>query len=89
MKLRLPKRQAGMSGEALLVHCCKTLDSSMPLLRTAFLVAGVLAAGLQLGRAADFLFVTGMVLQLSIWFESWWLKRRRRRMPQAEEIVHG
>ncbi|QOY93609.1 hypothetical protein IM543_18975 [Massilia sp. UMI-21] len=48
----------------------------MPFLRTAFLIAGVLAAGLRLGRTADFLFVTGLVLQLSIWFESWWLKRR-------------
>ncbi len=79
MKLRLPKRQAGISdGQALLVHCCQTLDSSMPLLRTAFLIVGVLAAGMHLGRPADFLFGIGLVLQLSIWFESWWLKRLRR-----------
>lgn len=77
MKLRLPKRQAGISGAALLVHCCKALDSSIPFLRTAFLIAGVVAAGLRLGHAADFLFVTGLLLQLSMWFENWWLKRQR------------
>lgn len=79
MKLRLPKRQAGISaGEGLLVHCCQALDSSMPFLRTAFLIVGVLAAAMQLGRPADFLFGTGLVLQLSIWFQNWWLKRLRR-----------
>lgn len=79
MKSRLPKRQAGISdGEALLIQYCRTLDSSMPLLRSGFIIAGVLAAGLQLGRSADFLFGTGLVLHLSIWFESWWLKRRAR-----------
>ena len=78
MKFRIPKRQAGMSGEAFLISCCKTLDSSIPALRTAFLVAGVIAAGLRLGSAGDFLFVTGLLLHFSICFEKWWVQRRRR-----------
>ena len=78
MKFRIPKRQAGMSGEAFLITCCKALDSSVPALRTAFLGAGVIAAALGLGSAGDFLFVTGLLLQFSIWFENWWVVRRRR-----------
>ncbi|MGI4842044.1 MAG: hypothetical protein ACRYF7_01895 [Janthinobacterium lividum] len=77
MKFRIPKREAGMSGEAFLISCCKTLDSSLPAMRTAFLVAGVIAAGLHLGRVGDFLFVTGLLLHFSIWFENWWGQRRR------------
>lgn len=77
MKFRIPKREAGMSGEVFLISCCKTLDSNIPTMRTAFLVAGVIAAGLQLGSVGDFLFVTGLLLQFSIWFENWWGQRRR------------
>lgn len=78
MKLRLPKRQAGVSGMALLTTCCKTIDNSIPALRTAFLILGVIAAALRLGSVGDFLFVTGLLLQFSIWFENWWLARRSR-----------
>ncbi|KFI08759.1 hypothetical protein [Massilia sp. BSC265] len=78
MKFRIPKRQAGMSGEAFLTTCCKTLDSSIPALRTACLIAGVIAAGLRLGSVGDFLFVTGLLLHFSIWFENWWVQRRHR-----------
>jgi hypothetical protein len=77
MKLRIPKRQPGMPAvEAFLVQVCAALDRSVTGLRTVFLVAGLAAAALRMGRAADFLFVTGLLLQLSIWFENWWLARR-------------
>jgi hypothetical protein len=62
--------------EAFLVQVCAALDRSVTSLRTVFLVAGLAAAALRMGRAADFLFVTGLLLQLSIWFENWWLARR-------------
>jgi hypothetical protein len=74
MKSRIPKRQLGTFDFAtFLAHCCETIDSSIPQLRTAFLIAGVFAAGLQTGQLADFLFVTGLLLQFSICFEHWWL----------------
>lgn len=71
MKSRIPKRQSGASDFAtFLDHCCDTLDSSIPTLRTLFLAAGLIAALLRTGPLADLLFVTGLLLQLSIWFES-------------------
>lgn len=76
MKFRIPKRQADMSGEAFLIFCCRALDSSIPALRTVFLLAGVIAAGLRLGGVGDFLFVTGLLLHFSIRFENWWVQRR-------------
>ena len=79
MKLRIPKRQPGTPGaEAALVHLCEMLDRSIPGLRTMFLVAGVLAAAFQLGSMADFLFVTGLLFQLVIWFEHWWTTQQSR-----------
>lgn len=78
MKFRIPKRPAGMSGETFLITCCKTLDSSIPALRTACLIAGLAAVGLRLGSVGDFLFVTGLLLHFSIWFENWWGQRRHR-----------
>ena len=79
MKLRIPKRQPGTPGaEAALVHLCEMLDRSIPGLRTMFLVAGVLAAAFQQGSMADFLFVTGLLFQLVIWFEHWWTTQQSR-----------
>jgi len=78
MKFRIPKRRAHMPEEAHLITLCNALDKSIPVLRTAFLVAGILAAGMGLNRAGDFLFVTGLLLQFSIWFENWWVVRRQR-----------
>lgn len=78
MKSRIPKRHPETTDfTTLLIHCCETLDASLPALRTAFLIAGVIAAGLRTGLLADFLFVTGLLLQFSIWFESWWLHKTR------------
>lgn len=79
MKLRQPKRQPGLPGaEAFLVQVCDALDRSIPGLRTAFILAGLVAAAAHAGKAADFLFVTGLLLQFAIWFESWLTKKRTR-----------
>lgn len=78
MKLRLSKRQPGTSGAAALVQLCEMLDRCIPRLRTALLIAGVLAAAFKTGRMADFLFVTGLLFQFVIWFEHWWLTQRSR-----------
>jgi hypothetical protein len=77
MKLRIPKRQPGAPGaEAFLVHFCEAFDRSIPALRTGFLIAGLLAAAMQTGKLADFVFVTGLLLQFAIWFENWWTALR-------------
>lgn len=76
MKLRIPKRH--WSAEALLVHFCRALDRSVPLLRTMFLVAGLIAAATRPGRSGDFLFGTGLLFQFAIWFEGWWVTQRAR-----------
>ncbi len=79
MKLRIPKRQPGTPGaEAALVHLCEMLDRCIPILRTALLIAGVLAAALKGGRIADFLFATGLLFQFVIWFDYWWVTKRAR-----------
>jgi hypothetical protein len=78
MKLRLPKRHSAASVEAILVHYCESLDRSLPALRTFFIVTGVVAAAAQTGIFSDFLFVTGLLLQLAIWFEHWWMQKRTR-----------
>jgi hypothetical protein len=79
MKLRLPKREAGRSETgAFLVQCCVVFDQSIPALRTGFIIAGLVAAAAAGGKIADFLFVTGLILHLSISFEEWWLTKRVR-----------
>jgi len=79
MKLRLPKRQPETPGaEAFLVQFCGTLDRSIPGLRTVFILAGLLAAAARIGPSADFLFATGLLFQLAIWFEHWWIAKRTR-----------
>lgn len=77
MKLRLPKRQAERP-ETVLAHYCEALDRSIPVLRTAFIVAGLVVAAVRGGRLADFLFVTGMLFHLAISFEHWWITKRTR-----------
>ncbi|WP_323140484.1 hypothetical protein [Massilia phyllosphaerae] len=77
MKLRLPKRQPGTpSVEAPLVQFCGVVDRSIPVLRTILIIAGLLAAAARLGPIGDFLFVTGMLFQLSMWFQHWWIAKR-------------
>ncbi|WP_296949193.1 hypothetical protein [uncultured Massilia sp.] len=77
MKIRLPKHQSGMPGAvALLAQCCGALDRSIPGLRTALLVAGIVAAALRTGRTADFLFVSGLLFHMAIWLEGWWMGQR-------------
>jgi hypothetical protein len=79
MKLRLPKRQPETPGaEAFLVQFCEALDRSIPGLRTAFILVGLIAAAARTGASADFLFVTGLLFQFGIWFEHWWIAKRTR-----------
>jgi len=54
------------------------LDRCIPILRTVFLIAGVLAAALKVGRTADFLFATGLLFQFAMWFNDWWIRTRAR-----------
>lgn len=77
MKLRLPKRQPDTpSVEASLVQFCGALDRSIPVLRTILILAGLIAAAARLGPGGDFLFVTGMLFQLSMWFQHWLIAKR-------------
>jgi hypothetical protein len=79
MKLRVPKRQPGTPGaEAFLAQCCEALDRSFPGLRTALIIAGLIAAAARTGQIADFLFVTGLLFHLAISFERWWIIKRTR-----------
>jgi hypothetical protein len=77
MKLRLPKRQPDTpSIEASLVQFCGALDRSIPVLRTVLIIVGLIAAAVRLGSIGDFLFVTGILFQLSMWFQHWWIAKR-------------
>jgi hypothetical protein len=58
------------------VYICEAFDRAIPGLRTVFLIAGLVAAAARTGLAADFLFVTGLLFQLAIWFEHWWIAQR-------------
>jgi hypothetical protein len=78
MKLRLPKRHTAVNTEAMLVHVCESLDRGIPVLRTFFIMAGVIAAAARTGILSDFLFVTGLLLQFAIWFQHWWIQQRTR-----------
>lgn len=82
MKPRLPKHQRGMPGaEAFLGQCCEALDRSIPGLRTIFMIAGLVAAAAHADKAADFLFVTGLLFQFAIWFDQWMKKRADQGAP--------
>jgi hypothetical protein len=48
------------------------LDKSVPVLRTVFLIVGVVAAGLGAARLSDYVFAAGLLLHFTIWFERWW-----------------
>jgi hypothetical protein len=79
MKMRIRKRHPEtLTAEAALVRFCAVLDSTIPTLRTAFLVLGLVAAALQTGQFADYLFVTGLLFHFAIWFEGWWGEVRAR-----------
>jgi len=78
MKNRMTKRCSDAALGASLGHWCEALDRGMPSLRTWCLLAGVVAAAARAGRPADFLFVTGLVCQAAMWFESWWETRASR-----------
>lgn len=78
MKLRLRKRHSAANTDALLVLVCESLDRSIPILRTFFIVAGLIAAAARTGALSDFLFVTGLLLQFAIWFQHWWIQQRTR-----------
>ena len=74
MKIRMPKRPLSGSSPAVatLSHFCERLDRTVPQLRTLLLIAGVLAAALQKGTVADYLFGAGLLLHWAIWFQRWW-----------------
>ena len=74
MKIRMPKRPLPGSSPAIvaLSHFCERLDRTVPQLRTVFLIAGILAAALQAGTIADYLFGAGLLLHWAIWFQRWW-----------------
>lgn len=74
MKLRMPKRplQNPDPTIAALTQYCDRIDRAVPHLRTLFLVAGLLAAALQAGMIADYLFGAGLLLHWAIWFQRWW-----------------
>jgi len=80
MKIRLPKRPLQNPAPAIdaVSHFCERLDRTVPQLRTAFLIAGVLAAALQAGAVADYLFGAGLLLHWTIWFQRWWTSGWRR-----------
>jgi len=78
MKLRLPKRHSAVNVETMLVHVCESLDRSIPILRTFFMLAGLIAAAARTGLLSDFLFVTGLLFQCAIWFQHWWIQQRTR-----------
>ena len=78
MKLRLPKRHSAANVETVLVHACESIDRSITILRTFFLLAGVIAAAARTGTLSDYLFVTGLLLHFAIWFQHWWIQKRTR-----------
>jgi len=74
MKLRMPKRPLQTPDPTIvaLTHYCDRIDRAVPHLRTLFLIAGLLAAALQAGMVADYLFGAGLLLHWAIWFQRWW-----------------
>ncbi len=80
MKIRLPKRlpQDPSPVVVAIAHYCERIDRTVPYLRTLFLIAGVLAAALQVGAVADYLFGAGLLLHWAIWFQRWWTNGWRR-----------
>jgi hypothetical protein len=79
MRLKLPKRQPNTPGaEAFLSQCGNAIDHSIPGLRTALIIAGLVAAAARTGQIADFLFVTGLLFHCAISFEHWWKTKRTR-----------
>jgi hypothetical protein len=79
MKLKRSKHQSGTpAAEASLAQFCVALDRAIPNLRTALIVAGIIAAAARTGAIADFLFVTGLLFHFAISFEHWWIAKRTR-----------
>jgi hypothetical protein len=78
MKSNIANRRRPSRIELILVALCDMADHNISGLRTVFLIAGVWAAGAHRGRVADYLFATGLVLHIAIWFQAWWLARRER-----------
>ncbi|KLU35923.1 hypothetical protein AB595_15480 [Massilia sp. WF1] len=78
MTSKRPKRETSKLGtKALAARLCEALDHSIPGLRTVLMIGGLVAAAAQVGKAADFLFVTGLLFQLAIWFENLQLSKKR------------
>jgi len=75
MKLRLPKRALHSAPPPItaLERGIERIDRFIPVLRTLLLAAGVVAAALQTGALADYLFGAGLLLHWAIWFQRWWI----------------
>lgn len=72
-------RKASRPGiSTIILQLCALTDRCIPAMRAVLLIAGIAAAALKMGLAADFLFATGVVLHLAIWFERWGSKRSTR-----------
>jgi hypothetical protein len=79
MKLKRSKSQSATpAAEASLAQFCEGFDRAIPSLRTAFIIAGLVAAAARIGPTADFLFVTGLLFHSAISFEQWWMAKRTR-----------
>jgi hypothetical protein len=50
---------------------CQQLDRAVAPAATGSLVLGLVAALLQIGRTADYLVATGLLLHLIDWFAAW------------------
>jgi hypothetical protein len=79
MKFKGPKhRSRTTDSSAVAAQWCEAIDRSIPGLRTVLIIGGLLAAAAQAGKAADFLFATGLLFHLALSFELWWMKKRTR-----------
>jgi hypothetical protein len=79
MKFKEPKRESRTpDSETFAAQLCEALDLSVPGMRTALIIGGLIAAAARIGKTADFLFATGLLFHLAISFEHWWMKKRTR-----------
>jgi hypothetical protein len=69
---------ASTAQSSFVVGSLSTLDKSIPTFRTVLVVAGIVAAALDVDPTADYLFAAGLLLHFTIWFENWWHELRAR-----------
>lgn len=59
------------SAEARVAAICHFLHHVIAPIGTASLVLGLIAAAAGIGRVADYLFATGLLFHLVVWFDIW------------------